>query len=227
MRTVKFKNITIKNRNKILITVILSLFLIYIIFENTSHFITFNMKDYIIESVKKENTMLIKNAFLKSRTENKNEVELINVIKNNKDEIIEVEFNVDECTKSLYRVMDNMNASLTDYNYTGYKLDIPLGYLTNNPFLMNLGPKIPIKIELGDTALGNITTNVEPFGINNAKVEIFLEIYLNTSILYPFETFREVTTYKALLSSKIINGVVPNYYNGLISSSETISLPLE
>lgn len=92
---------------------------------------------------------------------------------------------------------------------------------------MNLGPKIPVKVEIGDTALGNVFTTVKDFGINNALLELYVQIDLSTMILYPFETLEETTTYKTLLSSKVISGVVPDFYNGVLNSqSETIDLPI-
>lgn len=227
MKSAKFKNLKLRTRNKIILTVFTTLFFIFLIFHEISSYISFNLRDYLVARVKKENTLIMKEAF-NANTNNSIDVDdLIKVIKNSKEEIVEVEFSLDECQKILENVVDYMNASLDEYNYVGYRLDMPLGYLTNNPLLMNMGPKIPLKIEVDDVALGNVSTTVEPFGINNALVKVFLDIYLNTAILYPFETIEEKVTFSSLLSSKIIAGVVPDFYNGAINSkSETINLPL-
>jgi len=223
-----FKNTKIKKRTRLAIAIALSFFLVFLTFSKISYYISFNMNTYIRAKVKKENMLILKNSFIENREKNTINSDLIKVTLNGKEEIISVDFDIPACTKILGNITDSMNGYLGAYNYKGYRTDIPLGFLSKNPLLMNLGPKIPIKVEIADIALGNITTQIREYGINNALVEVFAEIYVKTSILYPLETFEESTTYKTLLSSKIIAGTVPSFYNGLInSSSGTISLPLE
>lgn len=205
----------------------MSILLILLLFKNISQYINFNMRDYMHSQVKKENTLILKEAFLHERNTGDKIENMIKIVKNSKEEIVEVDFDIERCTEYLYNVINYMNDVFEDYNYRGYRLDLPLGYITKNPFLMNLGPKIPIKVEIGDTALGNVFTTVKDFGINNALLELYVQIDLSTMILYPFETLEEKTTYKTLLSSKVISGVVPDFYNGVINSeSETIDLPI-
>lgn len=181
------------------------------------------MKNYIVGRVKKENTLILKEAFEVNSEMDLEPEELIKVIKNKKDEIVEVEFRLSECQKLLSNITKYINANLEEENFLGYRIDIPLGFASNNPLLMNLGPKIPLKIEISDVALGNVSTKVESFGINSALVKVFLEIYLKTSILYPFENIEETSTFYSLLSSKIITGTVPDFYNGSLTKSENIS----
>lgn len=227
MKTVKFKNLKLRFRNKVILSVCLTALLVYFMFNKISNYITFNMKDYIVGRVKKENLILLKEAFEANATADIEPERLIKVIKNSKEEIVEVEFQLTECQRLLSNITEYINVDLESENFTGYRLDIPLGYISNNPLLMNLGPKLPIKIEIADVALGNVSTKVESFGINSALVKVFLEIYLKTSILYPFETIEETSTFYSLLSSKIISGTVPDFYNGSITTkSEEIKLPI-
>ena len=152
---------------------------------------------------------------------------LMTVIKNSKEEIIQIDFNVKECTVILSNITSYINSNLEDYNHIGYRLDVPITLINNTPLFRNIGPKIPIKIELGDIALGNVKTVVRQFGINNALLEVYLEVTINTQTLFPLEITENSTTYESLISSKMIAGVVPNFYNGQINSkSDIISLPL-
>lgn len=227
MKTVKFKNLKSMRKYQIIATIFISLLLVKVIFNKISYYISFNMQDYIKALVVKENNHILKDSFSAVSYDDIDLESLIKVVKNSKEEIVEVEFNYSECSKLLSDIIEHMNESLNSYNYLGYRLDIPLGYISNNPLVMNLGPKIPIKIELADIALGNVKTTVKEFGINSALVEVFLEIYLDTSILYPFKTYTENTTFTAVLSSKIISGVVPDFYSGVINSeSDMFNLPL-
>lgn len=227
MKAIKFKNSKLKFRNKLIISVLLTFVFICVIFNRISNYITFNMKNYIINEVKKENVLLLKESFEVNSKSMEDPGDLIKIVKNSKDEIVEVEFDMKKCSQQLSNITKYINAEVENSNYLGYRLDIPLGYITNNPLTMNLGPKVPIKIEISDVALGNVSTQVEAFGINNALIKISLEIYLKTSILYPFETLEETTTYHSLLASKIITGKVPDFYNGSISAkSDSIKLPM-
>ncbi len=217
MKTIKFKNPKFKKNTRIVILFLVTIFFIILLYKNISDYISFDLEEYVSEKVKKENVIILKKAFNKTSSESDID-NYINVLKNSKDEIVEVEFNIKECTKILNEITGYMNEDLHEYNYIGYRIDIPLGYKMKNPLVMNLTPKIPIKVELTDIALGNAKTKVQAFGINSALIEVYLEVYLDTSILYPFETSTIDTSYTWLLSSKIISGKVPDFYNGTITN---------
>jgi len=217
VKTIKFKNLKNKRTTRIVIFLLVTVFFIILIYRSLADYITFDLEEYVAEKVKKENVIILKKAFNKTSSESDID-NYINVLKNSKDEIIEVEFNIKECTKILNEITGYMNEDLHEYNYIGYRMDIPIGYKLKNPFMMNLTPKIPIKVELTDIALGSVKTQVQAFGINSALIEVYLEVYLDTSILYPFETSNIDTSYTWLLSSKIISGKVPDFYNGTITN---------
>lgn len=231
MKRVMFKkSFTIKNvskKNKVIIFLLFTVFLITFFTKKITSTISYNLTTYLQEKVKKENQIILKNSFSYLNKEEVNLDKLMTVIKNSKEEIIEVDFNIKECTAILTNISSYINDSLSDYNYFGYRLDIPAGIITNNFIFRNLGPKIPIKVEVADVALGNVSSQVKEFGINNALIEIHISITINTSILYPFDTISSSTKYETLIASKIITGEVPGFYNGSINSkTDTISLPL-
>lgn len=230
MKTIKFKNkktLKLQIRNKMFVIVLLSILLIVFFLIKISRNISFNLHSYLQERINKENLIYLKTGFSYLKKEEVDLNNLITVTKNSKEEIVEVNFNMKECTLILSNIVGYVNDSISNYNYSGYRLDIPIGIISNNVLLRNIGPKIPIKVEVGDIAMGDISTEVKDFGINNALVEIRLSVTLNTSILYPFDTISTNSTYTGLISSKIITGKVPDFYNGTITSkSETISLPI-
>lgn len=227
MNKIKFKNWKSKTKNRIIISFFVSLlmtiFLVTIFVKNISSGLT----EYIAKTVNKENTLILKEAFSHSQNFNIDIDNLITVVKNSKEEITEVNFDMKASAKLLSSITGYMNDQILDYNYLGYRIDVPIGILFKNPLLTNVGPKIPIKVELADIALGNVKTVVKPFGINNALIEVYLDIILRTSVLYPFETIEENTSYSSLIASKIITGKVPDFFGGTINSkSDTINLPL-
>lgn len=227
MKTVKFKKIRLTKQKKTFLIIIASIMIIFLECKSIIKFININIHDYLYSKVKKENTIILKNAFLHSRGKDIDVENLMRVTKNSKDEIVEVDFNIPECSKILYEITDYINEKMNDYNYLGYSIDVPLGFLTKSPFFMNVGPKIPVKIEIGDTALGNVRTEIKSFGINNALLELYVDIYIDTAIIYPFQVTNERTEYKTLIASKVITGSIPSFYNGAIySQSEAIDLPM-
>ena len=48
-----------------------------------------------------------------------------------------------------------------------------MGIITNNALLSNLGPKVPVKINLVGNVISNVGTKVENYGINSIMVEVY------------------------------------------------------
>ena len=110
----------------------------------------------------------------------------------------------------------------------GIITEIPIGIIFKNTILSNLGPKIPIKLHyLGDVN-SNITTKVTPYGINNALLEVGVNLEMNAKIILPFQTKKMKLNCKIPIVIKVIQGYVPSYYGGeIIKDSSIYSLPFE
>lgn len=93
-------------------------------------------------------------------------------------------------------------------------IEIPLGQVTGNTVLANLGPKIPINMEV----VGNVRTNIiredEEFGINGAWVSLYINVEADVQIIVPFTT--EITTVhtEIYLDGGAVMGKVPDFYGG-------------
>lgn len=110
----------------------------------------------------------------------------------------------------------------------GIILKMPMGVVTNNSLLSNLGPKIPIRLHYIGDVTGNITTKITQYGINNAMVEVGIHLEIIAQIILPFTTSRKTIECNIPLTIKMIQGVVPNYYGGsIIKDSSLYSLPIE
>ena len=88
---------------------------------------------------------------------------------------------------------------------------LPLGMISNNPFIYNTGPKIIVSYDYINVPSLKIKVTVKNYGLNNALIETFLIISIDQNItkpvLYKFSTI----SYQFLISSKIVNGRVPSY----------------
>ena len=150
---------------------------------------------------------------------------IIKLNKNNKDEIISIEYDTKLTYKLLKVVTDELYQIVSQTTYKDildYDFDIkddlviyyPVLLSSNNIFLNNLGPKVPVKIKFLSSLLTNINTKVTSYGLNNVLLEIYINITINDDIVSK--------DYNVLLSSKVVMGTLPNYLGTSIENSSPI-----
>lgn len=160
------------------------------------------------------------------------------ITKNDKEEILYVDFNFDVA----YQVLDNISNTLTSsfkkletgevgiayydknasHKTNGIILNIPIGSVMKNNYFYNLGPKIPVKVNFVGTVLTNLETKITNYGLNNALVEVFVFIEFHNQIMAPFNTKDMTFKYDAVIASMMIEGKVPSFYNGSISKTSEV-----
>lgn len=105
-------------------------------------------------------------------------------------------------------------------------VEIPLGQVTGNTVLANLGPKIPINLEL----VGNVRTNIirdeEPFGLNGSWVSLYVNVEADVQIIIPFTTEVKTINTEIYIDGGAIFGDVPEFYGGG-DSGPSIAVPKE
>ena len=110
----------------------------------------------------------------------------------------------------------------------GIIFEIPSGIIFDNSLLYNILPKIPVKYNLIGNINSNVDTKVTNYGINNALLEVDLNIKLNLMILMPFISKDIVVENNIPLAIKLVEGKIPEYYfSGINRQSKTFSLPNE
>ncbi|KUP05277.1 sporulation protein [Bacillus coahuilensis p1.1.43] len=129
--------------------------------------------------------------------------------------------------KSLEHLSDVEIDTEETVNADGIVYSVPLGQATNNALLGNLGPKVPIRFN----AIGDVQSNavgmIEPFGINNAFVKIFIHIEVNVQIIIPFATETTTVQQEIPVAMTVIKGSVPQFYNGGGESDASFEIPLQ
>ena len=109
------------------------------------------------------------------------------------------------------------------YGENGIILLVPIGSAMNNTLLYDIGPKIPVKISFLENVDAFLDVNVDEYGINNSLVKLYINISMEQYIEMPIDKDKNIINYKFLLASKLINGKVPDFYNGLNSSSNIVN----
>lgn len=125
--------------------------------------------------------------------------------------------------------IDNLNM-LKNYNINKLKkgiiYEIPLAYSYNNVFLSNISPKIPVKIHMIGNVNSNIRTKVTDYGINNALLEVYLDIEIELQVILPLLSSNIINKSSIPIAIKMINGDIPKYYSSN-EKNNSLSIPIE
>jgi len=99
------------------------------------------------------------------------------------------------------------------YNDDKYVIaEIPIGVIFENSFLKNIGPKIKIRLEIIGDVVSELQTEVKPYGINNALVELNIFLEAHARVVLPFVSKDIVVTNVIPISIYIVNGNIPESY---------------
>lgn len=137
--------------------------------------------------------------------------EEIKMINYNNKEVVKlldaITFSIEENLKAVEENKSNLSVTKNILNE-----EIPFGIIFNNTFLSNLGPKIKIKFHFNGNIVSKVETEIKPYGINNAYVEMRIYVSVNGRIILPFVS-EEVTIQNVIpISINIVSGRVPEAY---------------
>lgn len=246
-----FKKKTFNFRKNVFILIIIALFIsIYLLISFIGKKIYPMLLNYGEMEIKKITTLIINKAVSKQLSTNMNIDDLFKTNKSEDGTINSVDFNpvivnkVLNITTSLIQLnlkkVEEGNADLielgddilSEYNQEKLKkgiiYEVPLGAISNNIMLSNLGPKIPIKFKLVGAVESNINSKITNYGINAALIEVSIKISVTTQALLPLVSKQIVIENEIPIAVKLVHGTVPKYYsNGLSTNSPIISLPIE
>lgn len=106
-------------------------------------------------------------------------------------------------------------------------IEVPLGQITGNTVLANLGPKVPVHFEMIGSLRSDVVHEMKEFGVNGVLVEIYIPVSVNIKIVVPFSSETAEVTTKVFIDSRVIMGEVPDFYNNNGSVNPGIMLPNE
>ena len=218
--------------------------LLLIFFVSSSVFLTLKTKINDVLKVFAENeitnvsTYVINESIMNS-FDKVNVDDLFNTVTNKNGEIISVDFNTLEVNKTLTNVNSSILKALKgigNNNYSNLSSDVyelekrdngfiyyvPLGVVSGNPVVADLGPKIPIKATLNGSVFSNVKTELTEYGINNSLLKVYIEVNTSISFIMPFVSDTIKLKSEVPIITKIINCKVPEVYG----SGYAISSPL-
>ena len=192
--------------------------------------------NYAVSQIKIKTTSLINKVVSEEVSNISNLDELISITKNSSNDIQMIDFNsgyvnklLVSTTKSLLNKIENNNIfdnSIISKYEDGFIYEIPIGSIFNNIFLNNLGPKIPLKINIIGDVFANINTEIKEYGINNALLEITVNVSVTEKVVIPFISENINVSLSIPVFLKLIQGNIPIYYgSGFERNSNIISTP--
>lgn len=146
------------------------------------------------------------------------ENDLFVIEKSTDNEIKMITYNSYEATKLINEITHNIQDSFDELEsvFNGHDKyvvdDIPMGVIFKNGLLRNFGPKIKIRIDIVGDVISELETEVKPYGINNALVEVRVRLNANAKVILPLVS-KEVNVSNVIpISINIVNGSIPDAY---------------
>lgn len=146
------------------------------------------------------------------------ENDLFVIEKSDDNEIQMITYNSYEATQLINKITHNIQNSFDELEsiFNGHDKfvvdEIPLGVVFNNALMRNFGPKIQIRLDIVGDVLSELETEVKPYGINNALVEVRVKLNANARVILPL-TSKEINVTNVIpLSINIVSGSIPEAY---------------
>ena len=109
--------------------------------------------------------------------------------------------------------------------HDGVAYSVPLGRVTDNTLLANLGPDIPIEFSAIGAVQSDVKTKVVEFGINGGVIEVYIEVKVEIEVIIPLASDITTVTRNIPIGMGVFRGDVPQFFNGSGNSTPSIQLP--
>ncbi len=234
MKRFKGKNKFITNKNLTIIVLCLIFLNTFFLIKSIGVKITDNMYG-ICQKVISDVMTNIVNANIKGEVFHKYNINDLITINKNENKVESVDYNLENAYNLLIEIKKSIMKNVAETGDLGYfdarfdnskiYLKLPFYNYTNNLLLANVGPKIESRIAILQSISGNMKTKIKTYGINSLQIELYINFTIESSVVIPFKEKGLVNSYDVLVASKVIQGEIPSFYNGLLEkNSDLINL---
>lgn len=152
-------------------------------------------------------TEILNNTINEEYSKSFNYEEMIKVDKDSEGNITMVQADTLKLARLATRTIVNAQTTLNETKSIDVK--VPIGQVTNNNLLANLGPTVKVKMQ----PIGHITTkylsDFETAGINQTRLKIYIEATTKVKIILPFQSYDVEIATQMPVAETIIVGKVP------------------
>ena len=210
------------------IFIILLIFLFFIIVIGRKYLK--RLDKFIIEN----NSLLMKNELNKFiiNINMDGEEKIYNLVYSESGEIVSASLNTSIINKIMGRFTKRFQENIESIKFSKYIKEyfnmvrtrkdiyflVPLGIISDNPFIFNLGPNIFFYYDVINITNFNVRMDIKNYGLNNVIINIYLDVTIDQSILKPILSQNNTFKYSILLSSDIVYGKVSDF----LSTSENL-----
>ena len=228
----------VKNSTIILWLFLLICFFCVIIIKNFNQKVTPKLIEIASRNLNKLTYNLFNNYTILTQIDDSILNNILSIHKNKNEEIIHVNYNTKNAyyitnllasrIKSDFNAIENGKIELDYYDeelsqgLDGIILSMPIGVASNSIYFANLGPRIPVKIKFVGMILTNLKTRIQNYGINNALIEVYVDVSISHEIITPVTFEAKELNYEILIAAEIINGTVPTIYGGAYETKSNI-----
>lgn len=133
--------------------------------------------------------------------------DLINIVYDNNEEIVSIETDAGMVNEIQLEILQRVNAVLADTNSNCS--EIPVGTLTDMPFLVGEGPDITIKYSQQGSATVELTSDFKSGGLNQTVHRLYAHVETKIYSVSPIKSEITEFSFDYLLSETVIVGDVP------------------
>ena len=245
---IRKRRIVIKRRNIVLLILIMVIICVLVVFNYINKRVTPLFLDLAESETEKLATLIINDAVSKQVSDKLTTDALYNISKDSKGSITSIDFNSVTVNKLLTTITSSVELNLkyleegrvdllnvpdsilVSYDKKDLKkgiiYKIPSGAVFNNTILSNIGPKVPVRLNLVGSITSNISAKTTNYGINNALIEVYVDIKVTLEVILPYTKRKTSVETTVPIALKMMQGSVPSYYSGS-STNPSISLPIE
>lgn len=237
IRKKKKNNLILKLIVIIIISVICAFMLIKYFSKNISPF----FMSYAEDEIRRITNLVVNYSINDDTFEELSDDKIFDIIRNDSGEIQLISYNAKNVNVLLNSIaimiqnnlraieagdidfLDLKGSFLSEYDSSllrdGIICEIPFGAFFKNNLLSNIGPKIPVKFNILGEVDTFIKTDIKEYGINNAFLNVSIEVVVNVRVNLPFVSNKISISSVVPISMKVIQGNIPDFYNGVLQSS--------
>lgn len=138
--------------------------------------------------------------------------EIVKIQKDAEGKIRGVNLEFKEYSRIVGESTQRIKSRLKELEENNIESYIPLGMVTGNSFLADIGPKVPITFVPIGSVKTRLDTRLVEAGINMVLVTVYIYVEVNLRIVIPFAADQTTVTTEIPITQSLVIGDVPNYW---------------
>ena len=198
-----------KYANKVIFALVLTFILLCVVFAILNDAIKDHYEEIASQEGIKLSSKILSNCIYEIISSQNYKIDnIVNVIYGSDDEIISVETDAGMVNEIQLEILQKVNSLLSDTKSNSS--EIPIGTLTDLPFLVGEGPLVSIKYAQQGSATVELTSEFNSAGLNQTVHRLYAHVETEIYSVSPIKTGITEFSFDYLLSETVIVGDVPD-----------------